>query len=273
MKSRLHYNPQFLFIQHDPSCPPQLGAKALQRRNIDFQVVYANYENAFDRIHPSMFKGIVVLGGHMAAWEENIHPWLKDLKVFLKEALNADVPILGLCLGAQILANIIGGNNYVGHKGEFGYYSIHWTKHAEHDIFCKYIRSNGLHETMPYTHGDTFSLPQTGYYETEKGNKLSVVTLATTDTPYIAIFKVGELSYGIQAHPESDHELHKVWIALDEDAMCANGQNPDVLRNDSKTKIIEQAENGCLLHSKWFDLCLNKASNDRKNKATMTSKL
>eukprot|EP01083_Nonionella_stella_P007047 20361_1 len=270
----MEFNPEFLFIQHDACCPPELGAKALQMRNINFKIVYGNYPGAFTHIYPTMFKGIIVLGGHMAAWEDDKHQWLHDLKLFLKQALHDNIPILGLCLGAQILATVIGGNNFVGAKGhEFGYYDLHWTQHANNDGFCNYIRSNHLHRTMPYSHGDTFSLPQSQFYYTENGHKLPIKLLANTTTPYISIFKVGDMSYGFQAHPECDNELQNVWIDLDSDIIHANGhgQNPDVLKKDAEKQTIKQDENGCKLLSKWFDLCLEHHA---KNKhPAMSSKL
>ena len=261
--SKRKYNPQFLFIQHDASCPPELGAKALQLRGIDFQVTYANYPNAFKYITPSMFKGIVVLGGHQGAYEDDKYPWFKELKSFLKDALAENIPILGLCLGAQFLAGVIGGDNFVGTKGsEFGYYDIKYTSDAQNDEFCSYIRKNGLDKTMPYTHGDTFTLPKCGYYQTRKGERIDVKLLGMTKTPYIAMFKVGELSYGIQAHPEADYELHDIWTCLDVDEIAKIGKTANDVRKESKSLMNVQDKNGRLLHEKWFDLCMEKAMRD-----------
>lgn len=249
--------PKFLFLQHDASCPPQLAAKSLQRQNIDFQVVFSNFPNAFAKIHPTMYKGIVVLGGHNAAWEDDQYPWQKQLKSFMKLALAENVPILGICLGAQLLANIVGGDNYPADKGkEFGYFALDWTTDAENDTFSRYIRSHGLDESMPYSHGDTFALPHREWTAIN-GRRLDIKVLARTRTPYIAIFKVDRLSYGIQAHPECDEELNNIWISMDVDAIRNNGQNVEELRDEVHRRSAAMDKNGCLLLAKWFELCLN----------------
>jgi len=162
-----------------------------------------------------MYKGIIVLGGHNAAWEDDKYPWLTRLKSFLKLALAESVPILGICLGAQILADIVGGDTFPGAKGhEFGYFPLDWTREADDDVYCQYIRAHNLEDTLPYSHGDTFALPHRNY-RCQNGRNLDIQILARTKTPYIAMFKVGELSYGIQAHPECDDELSNVWISMD----------------------------------------------------------
>ena len=210
----------------------------------------------------------------MAAWEDDKHPWLTDLKLFLKQALDSNIPILGLCLGAQLLAFVVGGNTYVGDKGqEFGYLPLEWTESAENDSFCQYIRSNGLDKTMPYSHGDTFSFNSNAQYTKKNGQTLKISVLARTKTPYTAMFKVGELSYGIQAHPECNNELHDIWITLDEEAMRAKGQSPEALRKQSNAQKTEQERNGCLLLSKWFDLCIEKAASRDKLTSHIVSKL
>eukprot|EP01083_Nonionella_stella_P135661 412689_1 len=249
--------PQFLVIQNHNACPPRLVAKVLQTRNIDYQVVYSNYPNAFTRICPAMYKGIVVLGGYLAIWEEEKHPWLKPLQSFMQLALESDVPILGICLGAQLLAHIVGCNSYRCNKGgQYGYYKMNWTSESHDDPFCEYIRSNGLNKTMPYCHRDTFSFPQSNNSFTIQNElELNIKILGNTTAPYIAMFKVGKLHYGFQAHPECDNEHWSNWVSLHADSVTANGQNPAILQNECKMKKDEQDENGCLLLSKWFNLC------------------
>eukprot|EP01084_Bolivina_argentea_P074371 134913_1 len=264
------YSAQFLIIQNHNSCPPRLAAKVLQTRNIDYQVVYANYPNAFTRIHPTMYKGIIVLGGYLAVWEDDKYPWLKPLKSFLKLALESDVPILGICLGAQLLADIVGCHSYRCDKGkQYGYYPMNWTSESDCDPFCEYIQSNGLDKTMPYCHGDTFSFPDSvNHFTTQNGLKLNIKILGNTNTPYIGMFKMGRLHYGIQAHPECDNEHWNNWISLHKESVYVNGQSPQMLRNECKMKRADQDNNGCLLLSKWFDLCLKKTT-----QTTIQSKL
>eukprot|EP01083_Nonionella_stella_P095343 267631_1 len=252
------FSPHFLLVQLDIAGPPTLAAKVLQMRRIPYTVVYANYPNAFACIEPAMFKGIIVFGAMVAAYEDDKYPWLKDLKRFVTQVVNDNVPMLGLCLGAQILANVVGGETFVGKKGmELGHpYDLDWTGHSDNDVFCDYIKTNELHKTLVYAHWDTFTLPQSGCYHTQKGDKLHVKLLATTRTPYNAIFKVGNLTYGFQSHPELDQELWNLWIFMEEKEIRAGGQDPDLLRKNMDKDKVRLERNGSMLLSRWFDLCL-----------------
>jgi GMP synthase-like glutamine amidotransferase len=99
---------------------------------------------------------LVVMGGPMNIYEEAKYPWLAGEKAFVAKAIDADKPVLGICLGAQLLADVLGGNVSKGTQPEIGWYPVELTPagHA-HPLFAGFpTRFTALH-----WHGDTFSIP------------------------------------------------------------------------------------------------------------------
>jgi GMP synthase (glutamine-hydrolysing) len=143
------------------------------------------------REHPA----IVVMGGPMGAYDEADHPWLVEEKRLLREAVEADVPVWGVCLGAQVLASALGARVYRGEEPEVGVLPVHLTSEAADDpVF------GGAPSSFPTLqwHGDSFDLPD------------GAVLLAGSPAYPHQAFRVGR-SYGLQFHIEVPLELATEW--------------------------------------------------------------
>lgn len=105
---------------------------------------------------PEVVDGLVVLGGPMSVWDEDRHPWLVREKQLLRRFVEADRPVLGICLGAQLLAEVLGARAYRGTRQEIGWFPV------QAGSGC---RSHPLGAVLPdrfetfLWHGDTFDLP------------------------------------------------------------------------------------------------------------------
>ncbi len=99
---------------------------------------------------------LVVMGGPMSAWEEGRHPWLSEEKRYLEKFIGAGKPVLGVCLGAQLIAEVLGARVYRGPHQEIGWFPVESTPEAS---------QTWLGDTLPARfetflwHGDTFELP------------------------------------------------------------------------------------------------------------------
>ncbi len=161
---------------------------------------------------PASLKGIeaiVLLGGPMNVYEQDKYPFLKGEDILLKKALKERIPILGICLGAQLLAKALGAKVKKARQKEIGWYKLNLTKQGKKDILFKGI---GKDFDVFQWHEDTFDIPE------------NATLLATTKTCKNQAFKYGDNAYGLQFHIEVTFDMIKNWIkeytAEDKNMMC-----------------------------------------------------
>ncbi len=139
------------------------------------------------------FDWLMVMGGSPHAWEENVHPWLAGEKEFIARALEQDKMILGVCFGAQLLAEVLGGSVYANRYKEIGWYEVTLTAEG---------RKSFLFQNLPerfvtfHWHSDHFSLPP------------GCTRLACSEpTARQAFVLEGKPVAGLQFHPEYTREM------------------------------------------------------------------
>lgn len=111
-----------LIIQHEDDTPPGSTLQWAAERGLKTQVWRIDQGPA--PLKPTQFKALIVCGGTMDTFEEDKHPWLKNEKDFLKECIQNKKPIFGLCLGSQLLAEVLGGRSYPYNKWEIGFVPV-----------------------------------------------------------------------------------------------------------------------------------------------------
>jgi GMP synthase (glutamine-hydrolysing) len=182
-----------LAIQHIACEPPAAFEDELRSRGLE--VVRVEVDEG-DRLPDwREFPAIVVMGGPMGAYDEPDHPWLVDEKRMLREAVEADVPVWGVCLGAQLLAAALGARVYRGDEPEVGVLPVDLTSAAADDpVF------GGAPSSFPALqwHGDSFDLPE------------GATLLASSPAYPNQAFRVRR-SYGLQFHIEVPLELATEW--------------------------------------------------------------
>jgi GMP synthase (glutamine-hydrolysing) len=134
---------------------------------------------------------LIIMGGPMGVYEETKYPFLRDEMRLIENALTLGRPVLGACLGSQLLAAALGAEVKKGKSKELGWYPVRLSEAAVQDSVFAGVRP----EFYPFHwHGDVFSLPKTA------------VGLASSQlTPYQA-FRYGENAYGILFHLEVTEE-------------------------------------------------------------------
>lgn len=99
---------------------------------------------------------LVVLGGPMSVHDQHLYPWLGQEKRFLEGALRRSIPILGICLGAQLLATVLGARVYGNRHKEIGWFHIEKTEEAGNS---RYLSTFPASLPVFHWHGETFDLP------------------------------------------------------------------------------------------------------------------
>jgi len=105
---------------------------------------------------PNGFDSLIVLGGPMNVDEEDRFPWLVDEKRLIAAAIEGHKKVLGICLGSQLIAQVLGAKVYTGAHKEIGWFPIHLTPAAQH---IPVVESLPQSLTVFHWHGDTFDLP------------------------------------------------------------------------------------------------------------------
>jgi GMP synthase (glutamine-hydrolysing) len=99
---------------------------------------------------------LIVMGGPMGAYEEDIYPWLVIEKKFIERAIESGIKVLGICLGAQLIASVLGAKVYPNAHKEIGWFPLRLTK-AGADSYI--FEGFPAEFTVFHWHGDTFNLP------------------------------------------------------------------------------------------------------------------
>ena len=131
---------------------------------------------------------LIVMGGPMNIYEDDKYPWLNDEKRFIEQAIQQDKTVIGICLGAQLIADVLGTKVYSGPQKEIGWFPIEITEEAEHSAVF-----NSLPQklTVFHWHGDTFNLPK------------GAIRLAHSEGCQNQAFVYNEKVLGLQFHLES----------------------------------------------------------------------
>ena len=102
------------------------------------------------------FDGLLILGGAMSVYDEAVFPWLVDEKAFIRAVLRAGKVTLGICLGAQLLAQALGGEVRPNPDPEIGFWTVRFsTKSLEHPL----LRGWPEKAAVLHWHSDTFTVP------------------------------------------------------------------------------------------------------------------
>jgi GMP synthase (glutamine-hydrolysing) len=146
---------------------------------------------------PADVAALVFLGGTMGVGDSNEFPFLAAEQDLIREAVRQSIPLLGLCLGAQLLAAATGGKVFRAAHRSIGFLPVAKTLAAESDgLFRGFCATDRLLSW----HQDTFTLPP--------GSQL---LMSSDDTPNQA-FRVGACAWGAQFHFEADQALFENWI-------------------------------------------------------------
>ncbi len=169
-------------------------------KSCGFRVKYVNFGRD-PEARPSLdgYDGLVVLGGPMSAFDDAGHPHLATEVELVQRAIERDLPVLGICLGAQIIARALGAAVRPNRVKEIGWYDLSLRPEGRSDPLFAHF---GPTERVFQWHGDTFDLPA------------RAVPLASSRSCENQAFRHGDSVYGLQFHLEVDEALLHRWLSV-----------------------------------------------------------
>jgi GMP synthase (glutamine-hydrolysing) len=185
-----------LIFTHHPEEGPGLLKDILRETGWEVEEVGLWQEETILESRP--FRLLILMGGPMSVNDEDLYPFLLNEKAFVRQWVVEGKPTMGICLGAQLIADCLGGRVYKGDKVELGWYELMVTEEGQNDPF---LQSFPPRFPVFQWHGETFDLPE------------DAVLLATAqDYPHQA-FRFGELTYAFQFHIEVTKDMVQTWLA------------------------------------------------------------
>ena len=232
-----------LVLQNERVSPAGMIGERIAARGRDLVVV-----NPMDGeplpTSPNGYAGIVVLGGVMSANDEDKYPVLVPMRQLLRDFHAADKPILGICLGAQVLARTLGAEVRQHTGMEFGYTPLHFTDAGRRDPLLTGLPNP---QWIMESHGDTFDIPASG------------AALMTGDDCLNQAFRVGRAAYGFQCHFEATPQLIDGWVAgFEQSVRKSLGDRADAtfarLKEDNTARAKAQRAFAEAVSDRWLDL-------------------
>ena len=186
-----------LVCRHMPYEGLGMIADCLTAEGISYQYV--------DFFHPNQgppdmddYEGLIILGGDMNADEVGKYPFLVWERTLIKKAMLQHKPVLGICLGAQVLARALLAAVYKNPVKEIGWYPLSMTGDYRNDPLFSHFQQE---ETVFQWHGDTFDLPE------------GAVRLASSPACKNQAFRYGDNVYALQFHLEITEEMIRQWFS------------------------------------------------------------
>ena len=194
-----------LILQHEEPTPPGYLAEWLDGQKAEVDVFRIDLDGKVPE--PRDYDMIASLGSEFAAFDDS-KPFIPREATLLRDAVAADVPVLGLCFGGQLLARVLGGKSFRSEHSEIGWLPV---RTEDPDLVSEGPWFNW--------HFDSFTLPP--------GAKL----IAKTDVAPQA-YVIGR-SLGLQFHPEVTPEIMESWVKAYRHELDGDGVDPDALLEET----------------------------------------
>jgi GMP synthase-like glutamine amidotransferase len=180
-------------FQHVPFEGPGSIGPWLEARGIEISVTRFFQNDPLPTVEEIDF--LVVMGGPMSVNDEHAYPWLVSEKRFIRDVMNRGKPVLGICLGAQMIANVLGSKVYPNSEKEIGWFPIQGTVTSDQANVFRFPDEC----VVFHWHGETFDLPQ--------GAKRLAKSVASANQAFVLNANVIGLQFHLETTPTSARAL------------------------------------------------------------------
>ncbi len=201
-----------LVFQHVSHESPGLLGKLMDKRGFDIVTVnFGDGESA--PANADDFSVLAIMGGPMNVYQNDRYPYLAREIRFVREFIKSGRPVIGICLGAQIMAAALGAKVRAGGSKEIGWYDVSAAPSAASDpVFSLFSQS----EKVFQWHGDGFETPA------------GAVNLAFSDDFPNQAFRYGDRAYALQFHLETDEKIVRQWLERNDNRLEIENSGLDI---------------------------------------------
>lgn len=228
---------EFLVLQHEPLEGPGTIAEEIRAAGHAVKTIRLDQKEKVPA-DPTPFGGLVVMGGTMGVYDQAKLPHLQEEIALLEKAVKIEKPILGICLGAQLLASSLGAEVKPGEK-EIGWVPVHKMPEACKDPVLRRLPEN--FQALMW-HGDHFSLPK------------GAVHLLATQKCGCAGFRFGKKAYGLVPHLEMTAAMIDEMVAASRKELAAAQVEPAQILEDSSEYAEPTEELARTMWKAWVGL-------------------
>lgn len=218
-------------------------ALALEQKNyaVNYIDIAADSLKNFNPLAPDL---LIVLGGPIGVYDELDYPFVADEIQILARRLASDLPTIGICLGAQLMARALGARVYPGNSPEIGWSAIELSDAGKHSTLS-HLAPNYM---VLHWHGDTFDLPQ------------GAVHLASSKQYQNQAFAWGQSGLGLQFHPEVTTGGLEHWFIGHAHEI---GKTPGITVNQLRADTASYSQGLELQATKFWHAWLEKLESNR----------
>ena len=229
--------PKVLVVQH--TAPETIGtiADALAPKKISVEYVRTFQDEPVPKGMDGA-DGLIIMGGPMAVRDQGRFPYLRDEMRLIEQALKADKPVLGICLGSQLLASIL-GSRVTPAKKEIGWAPVRLSPQAQQDLLWAGVPASF---TAFHWHGDIFELPP------------GAVSLASSDATQHQAFRHGTKAYGLLFHLEMTENMIREMIRTFTDELLEQNLDGGWLIQKAGEYLPVTEKISAAVFSRWADL-------------------
>jgi GMP synthase-like glutamine amidotransferase len=229
-----------LILQHEDATPPGHVTDWLASRSATGEVFRIDLDDR--EVDPTAYDAIVSLGSEFAAFDDS-HDFVPREVRLLDRAVEADVPVLGLCFGGQLLARVLGGRGFRADRSEIGWLPVR-------------TRDPALVPEGPWFqwHFDSFTLPE------------GAGLVADSDVGPQAF--VAGRSLGLQFHPEVTVDVMDEWVRVYRHELDADGVDPDALLEETRRRAADSKRMAWQLMDGFMDRVAARARRAGPSRST-----
>lgn len=227
---------RLLVFQHVPH--EILGTFNPQLKDVGFRIRYVNFGRTPDaQPNVEKYDGLIVLGGPMCLSQRDNYPHLDTEIEAIRTAMEQQMPILGICLGAQLIAAALQARVHRNPVKEIGWYDVSPTDAGRKDPLFRFFRSS---EKIFQWHGDTFDIPH------------DAVCLASSPDCANQAFRYGDRVYGLQFHLEVDAPLIERWLKTPAHIRELEELGPDITADNIRAETPQYIDDSTRLGEQLF---------------------